>query len=154
MGRSIGLLAAAESDSAPVDPNALELIATLAGAAWELRRRSNDSASSASKNLIMLASAAIPEDNEVHQRAKRFASVRVAELRLYQAAKVREGRESQNLYDLFREEIDRERALFRKQFMEKSATMVDYLHEELVRTLAQGDPGRMGETYPGAMVRS
>jgi hypothetical protein len=97
---------------------------------------------------------AAPDDNEIHQRARRFVSVRVAELSLYHAAKVREGRESRKLYDLFREEIDRARALFRTQFLEKSATMVDYLHEELVRTLAQGDPGRMGESYPGAMVRS
>ncbi len=158
-GRAVGLLiCTAGGDGAACDLNGLELVSTLAGAAWELRRQRNDASAAASTGLIRLeavesGTAASEEDSEWHRRARRFASVRVAELRLYQAAKVREGRESQKLYDLFREAIDSERVLFRAQFMEKSPSMVDYLHEELVRTLAQGEPDRMGENYPGAMVR-
>jgi hypothetical protein len=149
--RSVALLVAAEG---ALDPNGLELISTLAGAAWELRRARNNAAAAASKGLVTLGPkpAPAPEDSELHQRARRYASVRVAELRLYQAAKVREGREARNLYDLFQEEIDHDRAVFQAQFMEKAPSMADYLHEELVRTLAQGDPDRMGENYPGAMV--
>jgi len=148
-GKAIGLLVAVSPD-----PNGLELVATIAGAAWELRRGRNESAAASSNRLITLAPVgAVPDDSEQHQRARRFASVRVAELRLYQAAKVREGREAGNLYDVFRAEIDHERSTFTAQFLEKSASMVDYLHEELVRTLAQGEPDRMGENYPGAMVR-
>jgi hypothetical protein len=152
-GKAAGLLIA--EGSAETGVNGLELICALAGAAWELRK-----ASSAPNGLISLApSAKAPppaaaEDNECHRRAQRFASVRVAELRLYQAAKVREGREAHSLYETFRDEIDRERATFRTEFLEKSPSMVDYLHEELVRTLAQGEAGRMGESYPGAMARS
>ena len=143
--RSIGLLV---TDGG--DPNGLELACLVAGAAWELQRVRNESSGAASTGLISLAPAAI--DGEWHQRARRFASVRVAELRLYQAAKVGEGRESRKIYEMFQQEIDHERAIFRTQFMEKSASMVDYLHEEMVRTLAQGEPDRMGENYPGAMV--
>lgn len=157
--RAVGLLVAGGREPGLLDPNGLELIATIAGAAWELRRQRNETAPAASTGLITLGlpAAAVPESadkSEWHQKARRFASVRVAELRLYHAAQVREGRETRNLYDLFREAIEHERATFRAQFMEKSPSMVDYLHEELIRTLAQGEPDRMGENYPGAMVRS
>lgn len=151
--RSVALLAAT---GPAADLSGLELVATMAGASWELQRSRNDRAAAASKELISLApkpSATPAEDAEWHQRARRFASVRVAELRLYQAAKVREGRDNSNLYDLFREEIDHDRATFQTQFLEKCASMTDYMNEELVRTLAQGEAGRMGENYPGAMVR-
>ena len=152
--RTVGLLVAADRGDGLLDPNGLELIATIAGAAWELRRQRNETAPAASTGLITLgpATAAEADKSEWHQKARRFASVRVAELRLYHAAKVREGREARNLYNLFRETIEHERATFRTQFMEKSPSMVDYLHEELIRTLAQGEPERMGESYPGAMV--
>ncbi len=155
--RAVGLLVAAGREPGLLDPNGLELIATIAGAAWELRRQRNETAPATSTGLITLGPPAVPESedkNEWHQKARRFASVRVAELRLYYAAQVREGRDTRNLYDLFRETIEHERATFRAQFMEKSPSMVDYLHEELIRTLAQGEPDRMGENYPGAMVRS
>ncbi len=166
--RASGVLISADPGAGLLDANGLELVATLAGAAWELRRRRNEAAGAASTGLITLGEsmahghhqeeeAAPPKadgKSEWHQKARRFASVKVAELRLYHAAKVREGREARNLYDLFREAIEHERATFRAEFMEKSPSMVDYLHEELVRTLAQGEPDRMGENYPGAMVRS
>ena len=153
--RTVGLLVAADRGTGLLDTNGLELIATIAGAAWELRRQRNETAPAASTGLITLGPAEVEagDKNEWHQKARRFASVRVAELRLYHAAKVRDGRETRNLYDLFREAIEHERATFRAQFMEKSPLMVDYLHEELIRTLAQGEPDRMGENYPGAMVR-
>jgi hypothetical protein len=157
-GKAVGLLIAqAKSSAPPADINGLELVCALAGVAWELKR----TAVATTNGLIALTSAraALPspgagEETEWHRRAQRFASVRVAELRLYQAAKVKEGRESGRLYDVFREEIERERATFRTEFLEKSPSMADYLHEELVRTLAQGEASRMGESYPGAMVRS
>ena len=156
-GRAMAVLLADGGASAP-DTNGLELVCSIAGAAWELSARRNESSPSASNGLVTLAPSApmAPpvEDDEYHRRARRFASVRVAELSLYQAAEVKEGRLANSLYDLFREAIERARATFRAEFMEKSPSMVDYLHDELVRTLAQGEPGRLGENYPGAMVRS
>ncbi len=157
-GRVVSVLLADGGAISP-DTNGLELICSIGGAAWELSKRRNESAPSASNGLVTLApapplvAAPVAED-EYHRRARRFASVRVAELSLYQAAQVRDGRLAGNLYDLFREAIERARATFRTEFLEKSPSMADYLHEELVRTLAQGQPDRMGENYPGAMVRS
>ncbi|MCC6539880.1 MAG: hypothetical protein IT162_20195 [Bryobacterales bacterium] len=139
-----------------VDPNGLELTATLAGAAWELRVQRNASAPAASTvtaGLVQVAPvpAAAPDD-ELHRRARRFASVRVAELQLYHGGKVRDGRAAGQLYEVFQEEIDRDRATFRQEFLGKGEAMADYYHEELVRALALGDAGRLGEKYPGAMV--
>ena len=157
-GRVVSVLLADGGAISP-DTNGLELICGIGGAAWELAKRRNESAPSASNGLVTLTptpplvAASVAED-DYHRRARRFASVRVAELSLYQAAQVRDGRLARNLYDLFREAIERARATFRTEFLEKSPSMADYLHEELVRTLAQGEPDRMGENYPGAMVRS
>ncbi len=157
-GRVVSVLLADGGAISP-DTNGLELICSIGGAAWELSKRRNESAPSPSNGLVTLARspavvAGPVEEDEYHRRARRFASVRVAELSLYQAAQVRDGRLAGNLYDLFREAIERARATFRTEFLEKSPSMADYLHEELVRTLAQGEPDRMGENYPGAMVRS
>jgi len=61
------------------------------------------------------------------------------------------GRQQGNLYVFLRQEIDRARATYRKQFMIISS-MVDYLHIELVRTAAGGDEQQLGAEYPGQLV--
>lgn len=158
-GRAVALLMAAGGE---VDANGLELVSSLAGAAWELRLPRNDGVARASTELVMLgtppASATAKgvgaengPEQELRRRARRYASVKVAEWRLYESAKVARGRTDKNLYGLFQEEIDRERARFQKVFMEKDPGMADYLHEEMIRTLAQGRADQMGENYPGAM---
>jgi hypothetical protein len=48
--------------------------------------------------------------------------------------------------------IDGARRQYESDFMSASATMVDYLHLELVRTLAQDDDMRLGEEYPGPLA--
>jgi hypothetical protein len=92
------------------------------------------------------------EDREIHLRAQRFARVQVAEMRLYQAQKVRTGRTEQDLYSALAKEIDAARDAFRLQFVEPCNTMADYLHEELVRTLANDDVTLLGPAYPGPLV--
>lgn len=59
------------------------------------------------------------------------------------------GRADRNLYGRLREAIDAERKSFRRRFMEQCASLVDYLHQELVRTLANGDEALLGPDYPG-----
>ena len=109
-GRAVGFLLA----DGEVDASGLELVCTIAGAAWEVRRRRNEAAPTASNGLVTLDAqpAVAIEAGDQHRRAKRFASVRIAELSLYQAAKVTDGRAASDLYDRFREEIDRERQVF------------------------------------------
>jgi hypothetical protein len=88
----------------------------------------------------------------LHLRAQRFARVQVAQLRLYRTAEVQFGRARRDLYGALGEPIDAARESFRKTYFEKCPSMVDYLHLELVRTLANDDPELLGENYPGVIV--
>src|SRR5579883_1438460 len=93
-----------------------------------------------------------PEEQQFHLRAQRFARVQVAEMRLYETDAVQAGRSQHDLYDALRERIDAARAAFRTSFFAPCPSMVDYLHLELVKTLAQDDPDALGKDYPGPMV--
>ena len=89
------------------------------------------------------------EEQQVHLRAQRFARVQVAEMRLFETDAVYLGRERHTLYDALRNLIDPAREAFQKQFFATCPSMVDYLHLELVRTLANDDPELLGKDYPG-----
>jgi vacuolar-type H+-ATPase subunit D/Vma8 len=92
------------------------------------------------------------EDRELHLRAQRFATVQVAGIRLYQSEKVKNGRAAHDLYTSLQIEINTAREAFRREFLNASDSMVDYLHLELVRTLANDDAEVLGKDYPGPMV--
>lgn len=85
-------------------------------------------------------------------RAQRFARVRVAEIQLYHSEAAAMGQSSRNLYAALKPHLDAARGQFAAQFMSASATMVDYLHLELVRTLAGNDDTRLGIDYPGPLA--
>ena len=93
-----------------------------------------------------------PQEQEVHLRAQRFARVQVAELRLYQSERVRQSRRENNIYGVFRSEIDQAREEFRTQFVETCPSMLDYYHMELVRILANENEKVLGSEYPGPLV--
>ena len=136
----------------------IELLAEVAGAVWSGTRKPEP----APAELIGIAPAAAgpaspwerlsAEEQSLHLRAQRFARVRVAEMRLRHAAEVQSGRAHGDLYGALAEPIDAARASFRESFFGPCPSMVDYLHLELLRTLAHDDPELLGETYPGVMV--
>ena len=92
------------------------------------------------------------EEQEIHLRAQRAARVEAAEIRLYEAGAVEAGRERRDLYDALRPRIDAAREAFRRQYFSATPTMVDYLHLEIVRTLAHDDPDLLGKEYPGPLA--
>jgi hypothetical protein len=94
----------------------------------------------------------LADQQQIHLRAQRFARVQSAEMRLYHADAVQAGRSRRNLYDLLRQPIDDARQAFRTKFFAGCPSMVDYLHLELTRTLANDDPDLFGSTYPGPLV--
>lgn len=175
--RAVAALFAA--DQTGVDVNALELIAGVASIVLE--RRSNTTlysqiaSAQATKRESMVPAQApegengaavsgrarnpdLPfwadlkeEQRNLHIRAQRFARVKVAEIQLARPDLCRAGREQRSLYILLRKEIDSAREAFRKQFM-SIPSMVDYLHRELVRTMAEGDELKLGADYPGQSV--
>jgi hypothetical protein len=93
-----------------------------------------------------------PEEQRVHLRAQRFARVQAAEMRLHDGQAVQTGRTRRDVYGALRNSIDAARERFRAGFFASCPSMVDYLHLELVRTLANDDPELLGKDYPGPLV--
>ncbi len=127
------------------EPAWLEALAEAAGAALEARPEPPPESS-----LVAIEQASAPA-GATHLRAQRFARVQVAELRLYNAAAVREGRTRSDLYGALRAAIDTARQTYRREFL-GAPGMPDYLHVELLHTLADDDVKLLGESYPGPLV--
>lgn len=92
------------------------------------------------------------EERRLHNDARRFARLLVSEIKLYNEQKVKEGRTQGNIYERLREDIDRSRQMYDKRVAPPVAARYDYFHQELVNTLAEGDPAKLGDAYPGAAV--
>lgn len=92
------------------------------------------------------------EEQKLHLQAQRMARVRVAEMRLYKENELRTGVAGGDIYGALQKSIDSAREQFRQAFLSKSLTMVDYLHLELLRSLAHDDDRLLGRNYPGPMV--
>jgi len=93
-----------------------------------------------------------PEEQRVHLRAQRFARVQVSEMRLFKPDAVQSGRADRDLYRALRSEIDAARATYRANYFTACPSMLDYLHLELVRTLANDNPELLGGDYPGPLI--
>jgi len=92
------------------------------------------------------------EERRLHNDARRFARLLVSEIKLYNEQKVKEGRESADLYERLREAIDRSREMYDKRVQPPVAAKFDYFHYELVSTLAEGEETKLGGSYPGAAI--
>jgi len=89
------------------------------------------------------------EDQEVHKKAKRFAKLLVDEIKLYNQAKVTEGRQKRDLYDRLKEDIEKSRATYEKRYGQTAAASGDYFSREVIRILAENDASVMGGNFPG-----
>ena len=132
----------AEDSAGKVDAQALELLMSIAAF-------TRAPAAARPDGLLAIAPAAPPASNPA---ARRFAMVKVAELRLRHSGKVLAGRARQNIHELLHDEIEAIRAEYRRSFADTSAVKVDYVHEELVRALANDNPELLGSTYTGPLV--
>ncbi|MDP8980248.1 MAG: hypothetical protein M3O35_06630 [Acidobacteriota bacterium] len=130
-GERVVAILYADSDTDAIETEALELLATVAG------------------SVIRIAP---PKSSALDLKARRFARVRVARLRLHKSAAVKMGRANCDLYASLREEIDADRDAFRRDFLSR-ARMVDHYHTELLQTLAHDNPELLGEDYPGPLAR-
>jgi hypothetical protein len=88
-----------------------------------------------------------PEDADTHRKAQRFARLLVDEIKLYNQAKVNEGRRNKDLYDRLREDIDKSRTTFQKRYGNTVAASGDYFQKEVVRSLAEDDLSVMGTNF-------
>jgi hypothetical protein len=92
------------------------------------------------------------EEERMHLRARRFARVQVAEMRLQDAVAVQAGRAQGDLYNALRDRIDAARTIFQDLYCAPCPSMVDYFHKELVRTLSHDDAELLGKDYPGPLA--
>jgi hypothetical protein len=88
-----------------------------------------------------------PEDAEIHRKAQRFARLLMDEIKLYNQAKVAEGRKHKDLYDRLKEDIDKSRSTYQKRYGSTVAANADYLSNELVRSLAEDDVSLLGPSF-------
>jgi hypothetical protein len=96
------------------------------------------------------ASSATPssEDEQVIRKAQRFARLLIDEIKLYNQAKVAEGRKNKDLYDRLKEAIEKSRSTYHKRYGNTVAASNNYFQHELVRSLAEDDISIMGANFP------
>jgi hypothetical protein len=79
------------------------------------------------------------ESADQHAAARRYARLLVSEIKLYHEPQVAEGRRERDLATRLGGEIARVRTLYEQRVPAEVRRNTDYVHEELIRTLADGD---------------
>ena len=77
--------------------------------------------------------------------AQRFARLLISEIKLYHEAQVDEGRRARDLRQRLHPHIERARQLYEERVPSDLRARTDYFEQELVRTLADGDPILLGQ---------
>jgi len=85
-----------------------------------------------------------PEEQKFHDDAKRFARLVVSEIKLYNEAKVNEGRKNKDIYERLKEDIERGRHMYHERVAAPVRESTNYFYDELVRILAGGDQSALG----------
>src|SRR6185503_14422584 len=85
-----------------------------------------------------------PEEQKAHEDAKRFARLVVSEIKLYNEAKVNEGRRNKDIYERLKEDIERGRQMYSDRVQPHVRESTNYFYDELVRILAGGDANALG----------
>ena len=87
------------------------------------------------------------EDAEIHRKAQRFARLLMDEIKLYNQAKVADGRKHKDIFDRLKEDIEKSRATYQKRYGNTSAASGDYFNQELIRSLAEDDVSLLGKNF-------
>jgi hypothetical protein len=86
-----------------------------------------------------------PETRKQHEDAKRFARLLISEIKLYNEAKVQQGRQDRSIYKMLRDDIERSRQLYSERVSADIRGATKYFDEELIRILGDGDAGAFGQ---------
>jgi hypothetical protein len=85
-----------------------------------------------------------PNDESMHEEARRLARLLVSEIKLYNEDQVEEGRRNRDIYERLKEDIDRSRQMYDERVDPQILRSTDYFYQELVRILAAGDSKALG----------
>ncbi|MGA7216717.1 MAG: hypothetical protein WBX38_00285 [Candidatus Sulfotelmatobacter sp.] len=133
--------------SAPVEMEAIAEVVEQAAAHTSNAAAAGAGAGAAPAAAADPLAAISPEDADIHRKAQRFARLLVDEIKLYNQAKVAEGRRNKDLYDRLKEDIEKSRGTFQKRYGGTAAVSVDYFQQELLRSLAEDDVSIMGSNF-------
>jgi len=129
-------------------PGSLEVLASYAGRCLEALtaiKTARVLAEGAEPSRAAAGRTALDGASEESAAARRYARLLVSEIKLYHEADVVAGGRERDLAKRLGGEIARARALFEQRVAPQVRQQTDYFGEELVRTLADGDAGLLGE---------
>ena len=153
-GHTVAVLYADDATAAPPEapaswPEAIQVLAAHASACLEqitavrttqaLQQVPASGAAGGAKPLA--GGGAGPEEDS---SARRYARLLVSEIKLYNEAAVRTGREKRDLLNRLAPEIDRARRLYEERVSPAVGARATYFQQELVHTLADGDSALLG----------
>lgn len=138
--------------SAPAEANGVG-IAAAASAVMAAAAGASPSAAVAAAPVSHVAVAVAPAkssapEDDLHKKARRFAKLLVEEIKLYNQAKVNEGKAHHDLYERLRDDIEKSRETYDKRYGQSAAGSSDLFNQELVRILADNNPSLLGATFP------
>ena len=151
-GQQVALLCAdSDNNSPPLDgwPDGLTVIAshgasrlaciTAMKTAQAMRWLAASGAPTSALPVDDVAAAPAASSDEEEQSARRYARLLVSEIKLYNEAAVRSGREQRDLASRLKVEIDRARQMYEQRIPHGVADREALFHNELVQTLGGGD---------------
>jgi hypothetical protein len=133
-------------------PDALEIMARHAARCLEATtaitavRVLTERPGTATRSPSAAAGAAPPTHHDEDEAARRYARLLVSEIKLYHEADVVAGRRERDLGTRLGVEIARARVLYEQRVPSGVRDHGDHFHDELVRTLANGDASLLGQT--------
>jgi hypothetical protein len=83
-----------------------------------------------------------------HKVAQRVARTIVSDIKIYNPQKIEQGCLSKNLYDLLKKEFDSGIRTYDERVEPVVKTESNYLYENIVKTLCNGDPSCLGPNFP------
>lgn len=83
-----------------------------------------------------------------HAAARRLARVSVSEIKLYHEEEVKAGRQANDLWSRLQQDINLARTTFESRVVAEVRDRFDYLLDEIIRQLAEGDPKKLGPDAP------
>lgn len=151
-GHSVAVLyaddgSAAEPEAPASWPEAIQVLAVHASACLEqitAVRTTQAMHQMSAAGAAIPAGAGTPAGNEGDSSARRYARLLVSEIKLYNEAAVRTGREKRDLLNRLGPEIERARRLYEERVSPAVGARATYFQQELVHTLADGDSALLG----------
>ncbi len=94
------------------------------------------------------ATADLEKNDPRHAAARRLARVSVSEIKLFDVDEVKAGREAKDLWKRLQQDIALARQTFEARVVPEVRERFDYLYDEILRQLAEGDIAKLGPEAP------